>query len=70
MFFKLETFENTKGLSEEWLIKTVERNLDRNIEEKISSIVNKINTFDSESVKDDITIIGIKILWETIFLKD
>jgi sigma-B regulation protein RsbU (phosphoserine phosphatase) len=50
------------GFNENDLIETIFRNNNLDIEGKVNGIIEEINNFDNDTLKDDITLIGIKIL--------
>lgn len=54
--------KNNALFSEKNLIELISKNRDLDIQRKINAVIDNINSFDSEAIRDDITLIGIKIL--------
>ena len=54
--------KNNALFSEKDLISLVSKNRDLDVQRKLNAVIDNINSFDSETIRDDITLIGIKIL--------
>jgi sigma-B regulation protein RsbU (phosphoserine phosphatase) len=54
--------KNNELFSEKNLIELISKNRNLDIQGKINAVLENINRFDGETIKDDITLIGVKVL--------
>jgi serine phosphatase RsbU (regulator of sigma subunit) len=50
-----------KTFGEQYLQEIIERNTEKDIEERINAVIEAINDFGVEHVRDDITFLGIEV---------
>ncbi|MDY6969922.1 MAG: PP2C family protein-serine/threonine phosphatase, partial [Spirochaetota bacterium] len=60
----VEIYNDNTGedYNDETLMRTISESIDLEIEDKLNSIIEKINLFKNGSIRDDIIIIGIEVL--------